>query len=512
MRGAPTIKVKSFVVFGVVLAFACGLQFVLFSQFATMAGLNRDLSATVLPGVAAATRLDDAIANLQMLDAQHLLSADPAIKSDTGNSLPRMKRTIAADLKKLDGLADTDMERRIAASLDRQLSRLFAANDDFVSLSDTHEFGRARALFSGDLYNRFAQADSLVDRFVAVNDAKGEATALKGAAMQKRSTAVILTTVLFSIGVTIAVFWALTKILIDPLRRMTEAMEKLAAGNLDTRVPALWRRDEIGRLARAMAHFKTSAMALRDAKNEADAGTRAKSAFLANMSHELRTPLNAIIGFSDLMLTQQLGPLGNSRYREYIDDIHGSGLQLLALINDLLDLSRIGAGEETLFEEDVSVRRVISDACRMIELQAKQSNVTVVTRLSPNLPEIRGDERRIKQIVLNLLTNAIKFTPAFGTVTVAAGQSTGGLFIEVRDTGIGIAEVDMPKVLERFGQVDNKHSRRHSGTGLGLPLVKELIELHGGSLRMESKVDVGTGVTVTFPLTRVVAAAGVVAA
>ena len=248
MRDAPTIKVKSFVVFGVVLAFACGLQFALFSQFATMAGLNRDLSANVLPGVAAATRLDDAIANLQMLDAQHLLSADPAIESATGNSLPRMKRTIAADLKKLDGLADTAMERRIAASLDQQLSRLFAANDDFVSLSDTHEFGRARALFSGDLYNRFAQADSLVDRFVAVNDAKGEAAALKGTAMQRRSTAVILTTVLFSIGATIAVFWALTRILIDPLRRMTEAMEKLAAGNLCTRVPALWRRDEIGRL------------------------------------------------------------------------------------------------------------------------------------------------------------------------------------------------------------------------------------------------------------------------
>ena len=499
-------------VFGAVLALACGLQLILFSQFATMAGLNRDLSDNVLPGVVAATRLDDAIANFQMLDAQHLLSADPAIRSDTGNSLPRMKRTIASDLKKLGGFADADMERRIVASLGESLSGLFAANDEFVFLSDTQQFGKARALFSGDLYRRFAQTDSLIDRFIAINNREGEASALKSAATQKRSTDVILTTVLFSIGATIAVFWTLTKILIDPLRWMTEAMEKLAAGNLDTRVPALWRRDEIGRLARAMAYFKTSAVALRDAKHEADAGTQAKSAFLANMSHELRTPLNAIIGFSDLMLTQQLGPLGNSRYREYIDDIHRSGLQLLALINDLLDLSRIGAGEETLFEEDVCVRRVISDACRMIELQAKQSNVTVVTRLSPNLPEIRGDERRIKQIVLNLLTNAIKFTPDFGTVTVAAGRSTDGLFIEVGDTGIGIAEVDLPKVLERFGQVENKLSRRHSGTGLGLPLVKELIALHGGSLRMESKVDVGTTVTVTFPPIRLVTAAGSAAA
>lgn len=499
-------------VFGVVLALACGLQFILFSQFTTMAGLNRDLSANVLPGVVAATRLDDAIANLQMLDAQHLLSADPAIKSDTGNSLPRMKRTIAADLKKLDGFADTDTERRIVASLDERLSHLFAANDEFVSLSDTHQFGKARALFSRNLYDRFAEVDELTDRFVAINDVVGEASTLKSVATQERSTDVILTTVLFSIGATITVFLALTKILIDPLRWMTQAMEKLAAGNLDTRVPALWRRDEIGRLARAMAQFKTSAMALRDAKHEADAGTQAKSAFLANMSHELRTPLNAIIGFSDLMLTQQLGPLGNSRYREYVDDIHRSGLQLLALINDLLDLSRIGAGEETLFEEEVSVRQLISDACRMVELQAKESNVTVATKVPPYLPEIRGDKRRIKQIVLNLLTNAIKFTPDLGIVTVTAGQSMAGLFIEVCDTGIGIADVDLPKVLERFGQVENKLSRRHSGTGLGLPLVKQLIELHGASLCIESKVDVGTTVTVTFPLTRLITAVGVVAA
>jgi PAS domain S-box-containing protein len=245
---------------------------------------------------------------------------------------------------------------------------------------------------------------------------------------------------------------------------------------------------------------------LRLALLRASEASMAKSAFLANMSHELRTPLNAILGFSDLMLTQLLGPLGNPRYREYLGDIHSSGMQLLALIDDLLDLSRVDAGQANLIEQDVSLRHVIADACRMVELQANQSNVDVVITLPSDLPDIRGDERRIKQIVLNLLTNAIKFTPEAGTVTVSAETSVSGLRLEVRDTGIGIAKADLPKVLERFGQIDNKLSRKHKGTGLGLPLVKELIELHGGSLNIESEVGVGTAVSVEFPVRRILKA------
>jgi len=245
---------------------------------------------------------------------------------------------------------------------------------------------------------------------------------------------------------------------------------------------------------------------LRLALLRASEASMAKSTFLANMSHELRTPLNAILGFSDLMLNQLLGPLGNPRYREYLGDIHSSGIQLLALIDDLLDLSRVDAGQANLIERDVSLRDVIADACRMVELQAKKSNVNVVITLPTDLPDIRGDERRIKQIVLNLLTNAIKFTPEAGTVTVSAEKSVKGLRLEVRDTGIGIAKVDLPKVLERFGQIDNKLSRKHKGTGLGLPLVKEFIELHGGSLNIESEVGVGTAVSVEFPEMRIVKA------
>lgn len=236
----------------------------------------------------------------------------------------------------------------------------------------------------------------------------------------------------------------------------------------------------------------------------ASEANKAKSEFLATMSHELRTPLNAIIGFSDLMLTSLLGPPGNPRYREYIGDIHASGLQLLALIDDLLDLSRIDAGKAQLVEKNVSLRDVITEACRMVELQASQSGLTIVTHVPPDLPFVHGDERRIMQVVLNLLSNAIKFTPANGTVSIGVESSAGALLLKVRDTGIGIAAKDLPLVLERFGQIDSNLSRKHKGTGLGLPLVKELVELHGGTVSIESEVDVGTVVTVCFPRERVI--------
>lgn len=243
---------------------------------------------------------------------------------------------------------------------------------------------------------------------------------------------------------------------------------------------------------------------LKLALQDASAANKAKSAFLATMSHELRTPLNAIIGFSDLMLLKVLGPLGHPRYREYIDDIHRSGLQLLALIDDLLDLARIDAGKADLADEPVSLHRVVTHACRMLVLQAKEANVDIAVDVPAGLPDIRGDERRIKQIILNLLTNAIKFTPEGGRVSVRAERSSNEIMLEVTDTGIGIAEEDLPKVLEQFGQLDSALARQHKGSGLGLPLAKQLIELHGGSLKIVSKVGVGTNVRVSFPIERII--------
>ena len=234
------------------------------------------------------------------------------------------------------------------------------------------------------------------------------------------------------------------------------------------------------------------------ALGEAAAASEAKSAFLANMSHELRTPLNAVIGFSELMLDQR-ECLVVQKHREYVNDIRTSGLHLLALINDVLDLSRLEAHAVVLDKQDIALAHVIADACRMVEDQAKRSDLEIRIDVASDLAHVTGDARRLMQVFLNLLSNALKFTPAAGSITIKARNVAGGICCEVSDTGIGIAEADLLKVMERFGQIDNKFSRKHQGAGLGLPLVKELVELHGGSIAIESEENKGTRVAIFLP-------------
>jgi PAS domain S-box-containing protein len=240
------------------------------------------------------------------------------------------------------------------------------------------------------------------------------------------------------------------------------------------------------------------------AMQKVQAASDAKSAFLATMSHELRTPLNAVIGFADLMLGETLGPVGHPRYSEYLGDIRKSGEHLLALINQVLDLARLDSGKAPLAEEDVYLPYLLEDVCRTIEPLAQEADLHIVTDIPVSLPSLRGDTRRLRQILLNLLSNAVKFTPPHGTITIDAAETAKGLVLHIRDTGIGIAEADLPVVLERFGQNDSMISRKHEGTGLGLPLAKQLAELHGGSLVLESEEGAGTCITVTFPAERII--------
>jgi PAS domain S-box-containing protein len=242
---------------------------------------------------------------------------------------------------------------------------------------------------------------------------------------------------------------------------------------------------------------------LAGALHEAAAASEAKSAFLANMSHELRTPLNAVIGFSDLMLsqTQALVP----KHVEYMGDIRSSGLHLLALIDDILDLAKIDAHALVIEKREVSLRHVIADACRMVRAQARLSGLEIQIDVDSGLDHVWGDERRLRQILLNLLSNALKFTERKGKVSIRARNVAGAVCCEITDDGIGIAPEELSKVTERFGQVDNKFSRMHQGAGLGLPLVKELVELHDGSFHIESELGKGTKVTVCIPSCNAVA-------
>jgi PAS domain S-box-containing protein len=238
---------------------------------------------------------------------------------------------------------------------------------------------------------------------------------------------------------------------------------------------------------------------LRGAKVQAEEANRAKSEFLANMSHELRTPLNAVIGFADVLKNQMFGAL-DPRYADYARDIHSSGQHLLNLINDVLDLSKAEAGHLALRDELVDVAEMIDTCRRLVAAQAAARAIAIETTVAPGAEFIRADDTRLRQVVLNLVSNAVKFTPDGGRVAIDAfDDGRGAMVLRVSDTGIGIAGEDVAKVLAPFGQVESALSRTVPGTGLGLPLTKHLVELHGGSLAIESELGKGTVVTVRLP-------------
>jgi len=269
-------------------------------------------------------------------------------------------------------------------------------------------------------------------------------------------------------------------------------------------------KDEAGNVTHYVATHediserKDSELAVKKALEKTEIASRAKSDLIANMSHELRTPLNAIIGFSETMKEETFGPVGSDKNREYLDDIHNSGQHLLNLINDILDASAIEADALELHEENVNINNVIDASVRLIMLRAEAGQVAVSASDNPEIPLLYVDERRVKQVLLNLLSNAVKFTPEGGEVSVNVRlNDNGSLAVSITDTGIGMDEEEVTLAMSTFGQVDSGLDRKHEGTGLGLPLTKGLIELHGGTMEIKSEKDHGTSIKVIFPKERV---------
>ncbi len=253
-----------------------------------------------------------------------------------------------------------------------------------------------------------------------------------------------------------------------------------------------------------IAELETAKAMSDEARRRAEEANLAKSRFLASMSHELRTPLNAILGFSEVMASEVLGPMGNPTYRDYARDVHDSGQHLLGLINEILDLSRIEAGRYQLNEEPVALLSVVEDCCHMMELRARNKGIRIVQDFESALPRLFADERAMRQITLNLLSNAIKFTPTGGEVRVRVGWTAGGgQYVSVKDNGPGIPADEIPVVLSAFGQGSIAIKSAEQGTGLGLPIVQGLVAMHGGEFDLQSKLREGTEAIAIFPPTRV---------
>lgn len=455
----------------------------------------------------------------------YVLHPNPALRREVENTEADFERFVAL----YRGTKLSAEEAALLSQVERDFAEAVEAGTQIITVAD--RLNTQLELFEAHLEGMDALLDDQIQPLI---HAETVAAADDAKASTNQAALHLLVLTLGGIGIAIAAAWVIHWSIVGPIRALVRGSEMIGDGNLDYRI-TIESRDEFGILAvafnsmveklvrarqtvadgRAQLERKVAdrtaelvglAEDLRVARDAARTADRAKSEFLASMSHELRTPLNAIIGFSEIISTEAFGPVGSVRYREYGSDILESGQHLLGLINDILDLSKIESGVDELHEDLIEIPQIVRSALNMMEHRAEQDGIKLQLELADQLPVLRADERKLKQILVNMLSNAVKFTKTGGKVTLKAWcRKDSGHVFQIVDTGIGIAPEDIPKALSRFGQVDGDLNRQYEGTGLGLPLSKALVEIHAGVFDLQSKVGVGTTITLRFPAERIVA-------
>ena len=489
-------------------------------------------------------RLGDRFSGLNLLLLQHLAS-------EKASEMEALNRGIEALRDDTYDQLDTVESAFLAAHPDRR--------DDFLAVRQSFDAFMGSAgkiiLLSADFEKEAAFAEfhkNTQQGWLALQSGLSGLSRLEAGTMEKayqRSLELEQHNTGVTIGASLATGLLSLVILFWVARHTARRMEKVAAcadalggGDLSARAEDT-SKDEIGRLGlglgqmavrlkRSMAELEHSHLALREAhddlelrvaertselrgeiesrrrterdllraKEQAELASKAKSEFLANMSHELRTPLNAIIGFADMVRQEIFGPIDQPKYLDYVNDIHKSGNHLLGLIGEILDMSKIEAGKYTLHPEDLALTDIIEESLMMVRSRADRAGLALEVEVPADLPRVTADGQATKQVLLNLLTNAVKFTPEGGSVAIRASHSNGDLMVAVSDTGVGMAPDDLLRALQPFVQIEREKGRSHEGTGLGLPLSKKLIEMQGGTLGLESTAGKGTTATFTLPV------------
>jgi signal transduction histidine kinase len=413
------------------------------------------------------------------------------------------ERTLDATLRQLNQFGyDLDRLQFVAQDEVEILGRVRKDYEAFIAVvSESIELIRAGKVAQGR-EAQLGRAGPLADRLERltnelVNKAEAEMLARvdESAEAYRRSQVLVIGFAVGSLLLALGLGYAISLSLIGPVKRMDERFSEIAAGNFSGRV-TIPNRDEFGALAENLNRMNDELGRL---YRQIETANRHKSEFLANMSHELRTPLNAVIGFAEVLKERLFGEL-NEKQADYVNDIHGSGKHLLSLINDILDLSKIEAGRMELEISEFDLPALLETALTLVRERATRHGVALKLEIDPTLGLWRGDERKLKQVMLNLLSNAVKFTPEAGEIRVASRLNGAAVEVSVADTGIGIAPQDQPFVFDEFRQVGNDRARKAEGTGLGLALAKKFVELHGGTIRLESAPGRGSTFTFTLPV------------